>query len=206
MGDGDFYVHETAVIDEGAQIGPGTKIWHFSHVRETARIGRDCVIGQGVYVDQGVVMGDRVKVQNGVSIYKGVALEDDVLVAPNATFTNDLFPRAFNTDWQILPTLVKTGASIGANATVVCGVTVGEYAMVAAGAVVTTDVPPYCLVVGSPARVTARVCRCGKRLEVVGREGDVEQLRCAACGTTLRMSTRILVEHVPILDRRLSGE
>lgn len=201
-----YWAHETAVIDEGAVIGAGTRVWHFAHIRENTRIGADCVIGQGCYVDVDVAIGDRVKIQNGVSVYKGVTLEDDVLVGPNATFTNDLFPRAFNTQWEVLATQVGRGASIGANATVVCGVSVGEYAMIGAGAVVTTDVASYCLVMGNPARFVARVCRCGKRLAVKRQDGESDLLTCAACGASLRVTTNILVNEPSIIERKLGGE
>jgi acetyltransferase-like isoleucine patch superfamily enzyme len=149
---GSYFAHPTAEIEEGAQIGAGTKIWHLVHVRSTAVIGADCVLGRNVYVDADVVIGNRVKIQNNVSVYKGVTLEDEVFVGPSAVFTNDRLPRAQNPNWQITPTIVRRGASIGANATLVCGIEIGEYAMVAAGAVVTRNVAPYQLVAGNPAR------------------------------------------------------
>jgi UDP-2-acetamido-3-amino-2,3-dideoxy-glucuronate N-acetyltransferase len=146
------YIHPSADVEHGARIGAGTKIWHLAHVRATARVGAGCVLGRNVYVDASVEIGDRVKIQNNVSVYQGVTLEDEVFVGPCAVFTNDLRPRAQNPDWQITPTIVRRGASIGANATIICGVEVGSYAMVAAGAVVTRDVAPYQLVAGNPAR------------------------------------------------------
>jgi UDP-2-acetamido-3-amino-2,3-dideoxy-glucuronate N-acetyltransferase len=146
------YVHPSADVEEGAAIGAGTKIWHLAHVRSSARVGANCVIGRNVYVDADVVVGDLVKIQNNVSVYKGVTIEDEVFVGPCAVFTNDLRPRAQNPDWEITPTLVRRGASIGANATLICGIEVGEYAMVAAGSVVTKNVAPYQLVAGNPAR------------------------------------------------------
>lgn len=148
----EVFVHPTAEVDEGAQIGAGTKVWHLAHVRSSATIGANCVIGRNVYVDAGAVVGDLVKIQNNVSVYQGVTIEDEVFVGPCAVFTNDLRPRAQNADWEITPTLVRRGASIGANATLVCGVEIGEYAMVAAGSVVTKSVAPYQLVAGNPAR------------------------------------------------------
>lgn len=160
----DYFVHSTAIVEDGAIIGEGTKIWHFAHIRSGAKIGKYCNIGKDVYVDVDVQIGDRVKIQNGVSIYRGVKIEDDVFVGPHVTFTNDLYPRSFNREWQIVPTLVKHGASIGANATIVCGITIGEYAMVGAGAVVTKDVPPHGLVLGNPARLKGFVCFCGRPL------------------------------------------
>lgn len=197
----DFFVHPSAEVEEGAIIGAGTKIWHQVHVRAGARLGEDCVVGKDAYIDQGVVVGSRVKIQNGVSIYQGVTIEDDVLVGPHAAFTNDLFPRAFNQDWQVLPTLVQQGASIGANATVVCGVTIGPYAMVAAGAVVASDVPAHCLVVGNPARIAGRVCRCGHKLRRKETRGEEEVLICTHCGATVTMATRISLVEISVFDR-----
>ncbi len=157
-------VHPSAEVAPGAVIGPGTRIWHQAQVREGAVIGADCVLGKDVYVDCGVVIGNRVKIQNGVSLYRGVTLEDDVFVGPGVVFTNDRYPRASSSEWQVMPTRVCRGASIGANATIVCGVTIGEYALVGAGAVVTRDVPPRSLVVGNPARVVGRVGEDGRPL------------------------------------------
>ncbi len=159
------YIHPSAHVSEKATIGEGTQVWINVQVREEARIGRDCVLSKDVYIDHGVQVGDRVKIQNGVSVYSGVCLEDEVFVGPNAAFTNDYFPRAQSEDWQITPTLVQKGASLGANCTVVCGHTVGEFAMVGAGSVVTKDVPAYTLVVGNPAKPLGKVCRCGMRAD-----------------------------------------
>jgi len=159
------FVHATAVVDPRAEIGDGTRVWINVQVREHARIGRDCVISKDAYIDHAVQIGDRCKIQNGVSVYHGVTLGDDVFVGPNACFTNDKVPRAFNTDWKITETRIERGASLGANCTIICGVTVGEYAMVAAGSVVTHDVPPYTLVMGSPARPYARIDKAGNKLE-----------------------------------------
>jgi UDP-2-acetamido-3-amino-2,3-dideoxy-glucuronate N-acetyltransferase len=156
-----FESHSTAVVEDGASVGDGTRIWHFAHVRQGATIGTDCSIGKDVFVDSGAIVGDRCKVQNGVSVYSGVTLENEVFVGPNAVFTNDLRPRAVSPNWEIVPTTVRTGASIGANATVVCGNEIGRYAMVAAGAVVTHDVADHELVIGNPARHAGWVCRCG---------------------------------------------
>jgi len=161
----DVYIHASANVAPTARIGAGTKIWINVQVRENADIGERCIISKDVYIDHAVHIGHGCKIQNSVSVYHGVTLENDVFVGPNATFTNDRVPRAFNTGWTITPTLVKTGASIGANATIVCGVTVGEYAMVAAGCVVTRDVPPYTLVMGIPARPVARIDKLGNRVE-----------------------------------------
>jgi UDP-2-acetamido-3-amino-2,3-dideoxy-glucuronate N-acetyltransferase len=171
------FVHPSAIVDTPCEIGAGTKIWHFSHVMKGARIGRDCVLGQNVYVGSAAVLGNGVKVQNNVSLYDDVILEEGVFCGPSAVFTNVLTPRAFverKTEYQ--RTLVRRGASIGANATVVCGTTLGEYCLVAAGAVVTRDVAPYALVKGAPARRTGWVCRCGEKLP------NAAQVVCQRCG------------------------
>lgn len=159
------FIHSTAEVAEGAKVGNGTKIWNLAQVREGSIIGEGCIISKNVYIDTGVILGDRVKVQNNVNVYHGVIVEDDVFLGPSMTFTNDLYPRAFNADWKITVTRVKRGASIGANATIVCGNTVGEYAMVGAGSVVVRDVPAHALVVGNPARQIGWVCKCGQRLD-----------------------------------------
>lgn len=160
----NYYKHPTAIV-ESDMIGEGSKIWHFVHIREKSVVGNNCNIGKSVYVDIGVEVGDNVKVQNFVSIYKGVKIKDDVFVGPSVVFTNDLYPRAFTWEEEkIVPTVVEKGASIGANSTIICGVTIGEYAMVGAGSVVTKDVPPFGLVFGNPARLKGFVCYCGKRL------------------------------------------
>ena len=183
-----YFVHPTAVVEEGAIIGEGTRIWHFVHVRSGAKIGKNCNIGKDVYIDVGVEIGNNVKIQNGVSVYRGVKIEDDAFIGPHAVFTNDLYPRSFNQDWELVPTLVKKGASIGANATIVCGVTIGEYAMVGAGAVVTKDVPPHGLVYGNPARLRGFVCVCGRRLEeIVEEREDKVVYKCKYCGRLIEI-------------------
>ena len=161
----DVFVHPTACVDERASVGEGTKIWINVQVREGATIGRGCILSKDVYVDHGVAIGDGCKIQNSVSVYNGVTIGDEVFVGPNACFTNDKVPRANNPDWQIVPTRVGRGASIGANATIVCGIEIGEYAMIAAGSVVTKDVPAFALVMGNPARVVGRVDESGARVE-----------------------------------------
>jgi UDP-2-acetamido-3-amino-2,3-dideoxy-glucuronate N-acetyltransferase len=161
-----FFVHPSAIIDPGSRIGAGTCIWHFSHVLPETVLGRNCVVGQNVMIGPRVHIGDGCKIQNNVSVYEGVILEDDVFCGPSAVFTNVRVPRAFvNRKNEFRTTRVRAGASIGANATVVCGVTIGSYAMIAAGAVVTRDVPPHALVVGCPARFFAWVGRSGERLD-----------------------------------------
>jgi acetyltransferase-like isoleucine patch superfamily enzyme len=160
-----IYIHPSANVSSEASIGENTKVWINSQIREHAIIGDDCIISKDTYIDTGVKIGSRVKIQNGVSVYHGVKIEDDVFIGPNATFTNDLVPRAFNSGWKISETKICRGASVGANATIICGHKVGEYAMVGAGSVVTKDVPDHGLVVGNPARLIGYVCRCGQRLD-----------------------------------------
>lgn len=161
----DYFVHESSYVDEGANIGEGTKIWHFSHVMSGAQIGEKCSIGQNVNIGSRAVIGNGVKIQNNVSIYDDVIIEDDVFCGPSCVFTNVINPRAFvERKSEYKKTIIKKGASIGANATIVCGVTVGEYALIGAGSVVTKDVPPYALIYGTPARVMGKVCKCGCKL------------------------------------------
>ena len=160
----NYFVHESSYIDDDVEIGEGTKIWHFCHIQKGARIGKNCSLGQNVNVSNHVIIGNNVKIQNNVSVYEGVELEDGVFCGPSCVFTNDLTPRAEfpkgSTGYK--KTLVKHGASIGANATIVCGNTIGEYAMVAAGAVVTKNIEPYTLVAGVPAKAVGRVDKKGK--------------------------------------------
>ncbi len=182
------WVHPTAEVAPGAVVGAGTRVWHHAQVREGAIIGQQCILGKGVYIDAGVRLGDRVKVQNGASVYHGVTVEEGVFIGPGALLINDRQPRAINpdgtlktdADWVVTPTLVQTGASIGAAAVVLPGVTVGRWALVGAGAVVTTDVPDHGLVLGVPARLVGYVCRCGQRLREEG-----EGWRCPVCGWVL---------------------
>lgn len=169
----EIYVHPTAEVSEKAKIGDGTRIWHQVQVRENATVGKNCILSKGVYIDFDVDIGDNVKIQNYVSVYHGVIVEDDVFLGPHVVFTNDLFPRSFVYDFKVYPTLVKKGASIGANATIVCGINIGEYAMIGAGSVVVKDVPPHALVVGNPARIIGFVCVCGQR-----REGELVCQKC----------------------------
>ena len=165
MIENEYFAHETSVIDEGCQIGKGTKIWHFSHLMENATLGENCNIGQNVVISEGVKLGNNVKVQNNVSIYTGVICEDDVFLGPSMVFTNVINPRsAVNRRGQYIKTTVRKGASIGANATIVCGHDIGTYAFIGAGAVVTREVPAYALVVGNPARQIGWMSTFGHRL------------------------------------------
>lgn len=165
----NIFIHPSAHVDGSAKIGNGTKIWINSQVRENSVIGQNCNIGKDTYIDSKVIIGSGCKIQNGVSVYRGVVLQDDVFIGPNVTFTNDFYPRAFSGDnWEVLPTLIKRGASIGANATVICGCTLGEYCMVGAGSVVTKNIPPYALAAGNPAHIIGFVCRCGHKLDENG--------------------------------------
>jgi UDP-2-acetamido-3-amino-2,3-dideoxy-glucuronate N-acetyltransferase len=176
--DGTF-IHETAIVEPGTTIGPGTKIWHHSHVRSGATIGSACTLGKNVFVDRAVPIGNRVKIQNNVSVYRGVELADEVFVGPHVVFTNDRLPRAVNQGWTAIPTVVRLGASIGANATIVCGVEIGAWAMVGAGSVVTRSVQDHQLVMGVPAKPSGWVCQCG--IVVSRSAARPESLRCGQC-------------------------
>jgi len=175
-------IHETADVSKQAKIGKGTKIWHQAQVRENAKIGENCNIGKGVYIDFDVKIGNNCKIQNYVSIYCGVAVEDDVFIGPSVTFTNDLYPRAFIwNDEKVVSTLVKKGASIGANATIICGITIGKYAIIGAGSVVTKDVPNHGLVYGNPAELKGFVCECGRKLDEHKEEKNYVKGICKFC-------------------------
>ena len=179
-----YFVHESSYVDEGAVVGDGTRIWHFCHVLSGARIGRNCSLGQNVNIGGKAVLGDGCKIQNNVSIYDRVILEDHVFCGPSCVFTNVLNPRAHvSRKDQYRQTLVRRGATIGANATILCGTTIGQYAFVGAGAVVTKDVPDFALVYGNPARENGWMCRCGVKLKVTGNAGA-----CEECSTRYKMA------------------
>ena len=181
-------IHSTADVSPDAHVGPGSSIWNQAQVRERARIGARCIVGKNVYVDVDVVIGDDVKVQNNVSLYRGVTVEDGVFIGPHVCFTNDRFPRAVNrdgsrkadTDWEVSPTLVRRGAALGANSTILAGTTIGRWAMVGSGSVVTRDVADHELVAGNPARRLGSACPCGQSLRDV--DGSPFAGRCPRCG------------------------
>jgi UDP-2-acetamido-3-amino-2,3-dideoxy-glucuronate N-acetyltransferase len=183
------FVHPSSYVDEPCEIGAGTKIWHFSHVMQNCRIGRNCSVGQNVNVAPGVVIGDGVKIQNNVSVYEGVILEDYVFCGPSMVFTNVINPRSeIVRKSEYKPTLVRRGASLGANSTILCGHTIGQYAFIGAGAVVTRDVPDFALIVGNPGRRTGWMCRCGVRLP----SGNALPV-CSACGARYAEQDGLLV-------------
>ena len=183
MDESNYFAHATATIDDGAVIGSGTRIWHYTHVMGSAEIGNDCILGQNVYVGPGCSVGDRVKIQNNVSVYNGVTLEDDVFCGPSMVFTNVRTPRAFvERKSEFASTQVGRGATLGANCTVVCGNNIGPYAMVAAGAVITADVDAHALMMGVPARRVGWVCQCGERFDT-GAAVPEGPLCCVRCGS-----------------------
>jgi len=184
----EFFVHESSYVDDGAQVGRGTKIWHFCHVMPGAIIGERCNLGQNVVVMPGTRIGNNVKIQNNVSLYTGVTLEDDVFCGPSMVFTNVVNPRSHVTrTHEFQPTLVKQGATLGANSTIVCGHTIGRYAFVGAGAVVTRDIPDHALVIGNPARIAGWLCKCGNRL--AAGAAMPHEAACAACGVEYRRTS-----------------
>jgi len=192
-----YFAHPTVVIDLPCQIGAGTKIWHFSHVMRDCRIGERCIIGQNVLISSGCIVGNGVKIQNNVSVYPGVTVEDEVFLGPSMVFTNVINPRAFiERKSEFRTTLVKRGASVGANATIVCGVTLGEYCFVGAGAVVTRDVAPFATVYGNPARLQGWTCWCGVQLPVsaIPEAGEPGEFACPDCTRRFRRSGSGLVQ------------
>ena len=184
MKNNDFFIHESSYVDDNVEIGNGTKVWHFCHIQSGARIGENCSLGQNVNVSNNVKIGNGVKIQNNVAVYEGVELEDYVFCGPSCVFTNDLTPRAKYPKGRAAykKTLVKTGASIGANATIVCGHTVGEWALIGAGAVVATNVPAHALMLGVPAKQKGWVCECGELLK--------EGFECTACGRKYKETSK----------------
>lgn len=189
----NYFVHESSYVDEGCQIGEGTKIWHFCHVQSGARIGKGCSLGQNVNISNNVVVGDGCKLQNNVSLYEGVVLEDNVFCGPSCVFTNDLTPRAKYPKGRAnyKQTRICEGASIGANATIVCGHTIGRCALIGAGAVVACDVPDFALMLGVPARIAGFVCRCGERLHF-----EDAKATCSACGRKYEMNDKNEVKEI----------
>lgn len=190
--DKNYFVHESSYVDEGCEIGADTKIWHFSHIMKGSKIGKKCNIGQNVVISPGVELGDGVKIQNNVSVYTGVICEDGVFLGPSCVFTNVINPRSFiERKDEYRKTTVKKGASIGANATIVCGHDIGRYAFVGAGAVVTKNVPDYAMVYGTPARVHGYVCQCGNKLNFTDGKAS-----CAACEKKYQMNAKSEVEEI----------
>lgn len=186
-----YFIHESSYIDNNVRIGKWTKIWHFSHILKNSTIGSNCIIGQNVMIGPDVVIGNRCKIQNNVSLYKGVALEDDIFCGPGCVFTNVYTPRAFvERKNEFLPTRVKKGATIGANATIVCGVVIGKYAFVGAGAVVKDDISDYALVVGVPARQIGWVCKCGVPLKWIQSKRTT---KCSRCSNAYRLDSDRLI-------------
>jgi UDP-2-acetamido-3-amino-2,3-dideoxy-glucuronate N-acetyltransferase len=192
-------IHPTAEVSSEAVIGEGTSIWHHCQIRPHAHLGQNCNIGKGVYVDSDVQIGNNVKIQNYVSVYHGVTVEDGVFIGPHVCFTNDMRPRAINPDgspkaaddWTVSNTLIKRGAALGANSTIRCGITIGDWAMVGSGSVVTRDVPANGLVYGNPARLHGFVCYCGTKLAKDSQNGDSVVARCPECGATHEISTQL---------------
>lgn len=192
---GQFFAHETACIDDGAEIGAGTKIWHFSHIMANSTIGKSCNLGQNVVVSPQCRIGDNVKIQNNVSVYTGVILEDDVFCGPSMVFTNVINPRShIERKSEYKKTLVKKGATIGANATIICGHTLGKYCFIGAGTVVTGNVPDYGLVVGNPGRLKGYVCYCGDKLEIGAADEVVDRCECRSCGRAFMKSNGQVIE------------
>lgn len=195
-----FWAHESACVDDPGSIGEGTMIWHYSHVMKGAVVGKQCRLGQNVFIGSGAIVGNQVKLQNNVSVYEGVVLEDGVFCGPSVVFTNVINPRSrISRRHEFRPTLVKEGATIGANATVLCGVTIGRCSFIGAGSVVTRSVPDFALVYGNPARRRGWMCVCGIRLRVLHGRGQ-RRIRCASCSRTYRCVNRGRREELQLLE------
>jgi UDP-2-acetamido-3-amino-2,3-dideoxy-glucuronate N-acetyltransferase len=179
-----YFIHESSYADEGCTIGDGTKIWHFSHIMSACTIGKNCNIGQNVVISPDVLIGNNVKIQNNVSVYTGVICEDDVFLGPSCVFTNVINPRSHvSRKDEYRSTLIKRGASVGANSTIICGNTIGEYALIGAGSVVTKDVPAYAIITGNPGRRTGWICKCGEKLMFHDKKA-----KCPECGEEYLLS------------------
>ena len=188
-------IHETAIVEEGAVIGEKTNIWHFAHVRSQAKLGKHCNVGKDVYIDTNVVIGDNCKIQNFASLYHGLTVDDDVFIGPHVCFTNDLYPRAkvWNEE-KVEKTVVKKGVSIGANSTIVAGVTIGNHAMIGAGSVVTTDVIDHGLVYGNPAKLKGFVCECSTKMQKKNEKGNNVVFECPSCSKRIEVEKEIVDE------------
>ncbi|MEA2071535.1 MAG: acyltransferase [Asgard group archaeon] len=178
-------IHPTAIVEDEVEIGEGTSIWHHAHVRKGSKLGKKCILGKGVYVDANVTIGNGVKIQNRVSVYHGVTIGNNVFLGPHMVFTNDLYPRAFNQNWETIETQIEDGVSIGANAVILCGISLGKFCMVGSGSIVTKDVPPHALVFGNPAKIKGYVCKCGLKKFPVdmkpNNEEDYAKFKCDKC-------------------------
>lgn len=185
----NIFIHHSAEVSANAEIGEFTKIWNNAQIRNGVKIGHNCKLGKDVYVDENVIIGNFVKIQNGVSVFDGVKISDNVFIGPNVVFTNDKFPRAFIDDWDKRPTRIMFGASIGGNATIVCGNTIGEYSLVGAGSVITKNVPQHSLVVGNPAKIVGFVCRCANKLSDFKVYENIVESICQKCNETVIIET-----------------
>lgn len=191
----DIFIHNSAIVDEGAEIGAGTKIWHFSHIRSGTKIGKNCSIAQNCYVDDRTVLGDGVKLQNNVSVYAMITLEDGVFAGPSMVFTNDINPRApYPKGGKWIPTLVKKGATLGANCTIICGHTIGKWSLIGAGAVVSKDVPDYALMIGVPAIQKGWICECGTKLQLEINDNIGKKTQCVKCNRKYSRKGKIVEE------------
>jgi UDP-2-acetamido-3-amino-2,3-dideoxy-glucuronate N-acetyltransferase len=186
----EVFVHPTATVEKSARLGKGTKIWHYSHVREGAVMGENCMTGHCVYIDRDVHIGNNVKIQNKSSVFRGVTLEDNVFIGPHVAFTNDLRPRVSD-EWELKKTLVRTGASIGVNCTILCGITIGKHAMIGGGSVVTKGVPNHGLAYGDPAKLRGFVCRCGETLKRGSEKDDFAEFKCPKCGFSVKIEKAV---------------